>query len=143
MSNPIKIPFILPNIPKKELEYTSDSEYRALFRKLSEMDISTIDIDPCIDEVTKDEILYDDNAVITLTSKIWEATKNNEDFCELYQLSAGAMFSTDLEIGIVVLFAYDYLRLFYPIIYEYSLHPNMDVDTHPNYDKLIRIFSKR
>jgi len=140
--------FELPFLSGDDLYYGTDSAYRKLIRKITNMDLSKsrlhseIDYSE-LDDVTRDEMDYDEDAMMEFMNVVWKYTKQNVDLCELYQYSAGAMFSTDPEVGIVVLFAYDYLPLFYPVLYAFSQNPNIEVDTHPNYNALLNIFRKQ
>jgi hypothetical protein len=141
-------PFILPVLASNDLLYGTDKGYRNVIRRIVGMDTTkhsvTSGIDySALDEITRDEVAYDDNAMMDFMTSVWTHTKHNTDLCELYQTAAGAMFSTDPEIGIVVLFAYDYLPPFYPILLAFSQNPQMEVDTHPNYNALLQMFSRR
>jgi hypothetical protein len=77
----------------------SDSKYPAL--------------DEDIDPVSRDEMEYDEGAANKAMDYIFKMTKTNPIFNELYLLAAARMFSTDPEIGLSVLFSYDYLEIFH------------------------------
>jgi hypothetical protein len=64
------------------------------------------------DPESYDELLYDDVAINSGIDKIFAITKENNKFRELYRLAAGHFLSEDLEIGICVLFTYDYFSDF-------------------------------
>jgi hypothetical protein len=66
-----------------------------------------------IDPVSKDELEYDEEAANQAMDHVFQTTKNNPIFKELYLLAAARMFSTDPEIGLSVLFSYDYLEIFH------------------------------
>jgi hypothetical protein len=66
-----------------------------------------------IDEETKDELLYDEQKTSIVMDELYNATKHNELFNELYDLAAATMFSTDRTIGQAVLLSYDYLCYFH------------------------------
>jgi hypothetical protein len=66
-----------------------------------------------LDEETRDELLFDEAAISKVTDKIYDITKNNVLFQELYTLAAGRFISTNMEIGLAVVFCYDYLPLFH------------------------------
>ena len=97
----------------KDVYYTNNREYRKCFRELFNMKcIINEDLND-IDEETKDELLYDENTMSAIMDEIFNATKNNELFNELYDLAAARMFSTDRTIGQAVLLSYDYLCFFH------------------------------
>ena len=97
----------------KHVYYTNNREYRKCLRELFNMKcIINEDLND-IDEETKDELLYDENTMSAIMDEIFNATKNNELFNELYDLAAARMFSTDRTIGQAVLLSYDYLCFFH------------------------------
>jgi len=102
--------------------YTSTTEYRILFRQLCNMDtkimykdewvdISQVPLEE-IDEETLDEFQYDEAAVTQYLDKVYEETKGDAAFRQLYSVAAGLMMSEDHQIGLAVLMSYDYLGLF-------------------------------
>lgn len=106
------------------MPYSNDAEYRQYFRKITGMRNSVYHHEPghinlnegipdYIDDTTLDEYMYDDEAVERTLSLIYDITKNDARFQELYDLAAARMISMDREIGLTVLMTYDYLALFY------------------------------
>jgi len=100
-----------------KIEYSTNSEYREVLRKFCNMkyiDISNqyADFD-IIDDETKDELLFDSNAMEDKMDEILEKTKGDLLWDELYELAAAKFFSTKKDIGIAVLFSYDYFPGFY------------------------------
>jgi len=79
-----------------KIEYETDDEYReclcALFGKVDDT--------------------YDGAAAATLMDSIYESTKDNVLFQEIYDLAAAKFFSTDRSLGLSILFSYDYFALF-------------------------------
>jgi len=100
----------------KDVYYTNNTEYRQCLRELFYMNcISSHDLIDLndIDEETKDELLYDEQKTSIVMDELYNATKHNELFNELYDLAAATMFSTDRTIGQAVLLSYDYLCYFH------------------------------
>jgi hypothetical protein len=95
------------------VEYTNDKEYRICLRQLFEMADSSRDQDNDIDDLTLDELNFDNDATTQCLDYIYLQTKNDSRFQELYLGAAAVMFSTDPEIGLVVLFSYDSLMYFH------------------------------
>lgn len=97
----------------KDVYYTNNTEYRQCLRELFNMECSHNPELEGIDEETKDELLYDENTMSSIMDEIYNATKKNDLFNELYDLAAARMFSTDRTIGQAVLLSYDYLCFFH------------------------------
>lgn len=109
----------------KDVSYTNNREYRKCLRELFNMKcIMNEDLND-IDEETMDELLYDENTMSAIMDEIFNATKNNELFNELYDLAAARMFSTDRTIGQAVLLSYDYLCIFHNCLASF-LRGNFD-----------------
>ena len=117
--------------------YSNDAEYRQYFRKITGMrdrvfhrDPDHVDLNEGIpedmDETTLDEYMYDEDAVTKTFDRIYQATKDNAQFQELYDLAAAQMISMDREIGLAILMTYDYLWLFNECVVEYSEHREFD-----------------
>ena len=90
--------------------YDNDNEYRNVIRNVFNFDRNTFydyhgkiknlnEVDP----ISKDELLYDSEAVTHSMNFIYNATKNNGEFSEMYLKAAAQMFSTDPQIGQAVL----------------------------------------
>tara|TARA_B100000900_G_C20511094_1_gene688023 strand:+ start:432 stop:773 length:342 start_codon:yes stop_codon:yes gene_type:complete len=65
------------------------------------------------DEETRDEIEYDDESAKKMMDYILENTKDMIIFKTLYEKAASKMLSIDIDIGMTILFSYDYLPLFH------------------------------
>jgi len=77
------------------------------------------DIELGIDEETLDESDFDSVAAGKMMDYVFDVTKNDPVFQVLYDCGAATMLSQDREIGIAVLFSYDYLAYFHPCICEF------------------------
>jgi len=66
-----------------------------------------------MDDVTRDEMEYDEEAARDTLTFLYDKTINNEIFKELYRLAALKMFSLELDIGLSILLSYDYLEIFH------------------------------
>ena len=106
-----------------KVEYNDNKSYRECLRKIANMDISNLNIPfdqmEDLDEETKDELLFDENAMNKTMDFVFEKTINNDCFKELYLLGSSKMFSLDENIGLAVLFSYDYLELFHLCLVEF------------------------
>jgi hypothetical protein len=76
-----------------------------------------------LDEETLDELLYDSDKISDTLRELYELTKENLLFQNLYTLAAAKMISTDLTIGQIILFSYDYLYLFHPCMCVFLVSP--------------------
>ena len=98
------------------VKYSNDKEYRNCLRKIFSMNTNSTWNDSDItdlDEVSQDELLYDSDATNNFLDFIYDKTKNNTSLIELYILAASVMISTDTNIGLAVLFSYDYFIYFH------------------------------
>ena len=101
--------------------YTTNAQYRQCLRELFNMNPEICDAKvtntekhnkESIDDETADEMRYDNDAVEKIMDHVYEKTKNHSLFQELYKKGAAKMISVDPEIGLCILFSYDYLLLF-------------------------------
>ena len=128
------------------ISYSDDIEYRAAIRQLFSMsDASLIDaslIDASliddIDQVSLDENNYDPDASQRMLDIIYAKTRNIPIFQRIYICTAGFMLSEDPEIGLAVLFSYDYLAVFHPVLCDFFKDSsNTDSTTYKTlYDKI-------
>ena len=100
--------------------YSNSREYRQTIRDFFKMNTTSVaaELDTNLeiyDEETYDEMLYDAESAQKNLASILEKTENNPLFDELYSLAAAKMFSTDREVGLCILLAYDFFADFYPV----------------------------
>lgn len=120
-----------------DVAYKDNETYRKCLRQVVNMDISNLNIpwdqmDDDLDEETKDELLFDNVAMNTTMNYVYDKTKENEFFKEIYLLGASKMFSTDPNIGLAILFSYDFFDLFHLCLQDFF---NDKLDTI-NYNNL-------
>lgn len=111
------------NITKPFIEYKDNREYRAVLRDIFEMNPPDIKCSQEMDSETLDELLFDDLSVLKNLEDLFNKTHKHPIFSELYVLAAGKLLSTEKHVGQVILFSYDYLFLFHPLICLYSNNP--------------------
>ena len=105
-----------------QIQYTNDIEYRECLRLVFNM--SSVENNDCdIDSVTKDENNYDCESSTKAMDFIYNITKDHKSFQKLYDIAASKMFSVDREIGLAVLFSYDYMSLFHNCLLSYIQSP--------------------
>ena len=102
----------------RDVEYYDDLEYRKWLRKLFCM-TPPKDLDTDLDEITMDENNYDEEAAKKAMDSIYENTHKHPVFRILYEKAAGCMLSMDNEIGLAVLFSYDYMAMFHKCIQRF------------------------
>ena len=105
---------------KIQIQYTNNQEYRQQLRVLFNMKNQVQDLDLGIDAETLDENDFDTEAASNMMDYVFDMTENEPVFQELYDYAAALMFSQDREIGIAVLFSYDYLAYFHPCICDFT-----------------------
>jgi len=123
----------------EELTYANDAEYRQTVRRLFCM-ISPKDMNiDDLDEITRDEQDFDPEAAESTMDHIYEKTKGNPLFQQLYDGAAAKMISMDRSIGLAVLCSYDYLALFHKCLCLYLNRPN---DFNESSDEYVRLVKK-
>lgn len=130
--------------------YTDDHEYRNAIRKTFRFDPKEkynyngiIQDFESLDDITKDEVFLDSKSITTSMDCLYEHTIIEPHFQELYEKSAGRMFSTDPQIGQAVLCAYDTFMLYYSAVWHF-LHGGVSALLNcPEYKKLVSYFDKR
>lgn len=98
------------------VEYYENNSYRQCLRQVMNMDVSQITFEQYkdkLDDETIDELLIDEKQMSAAMDDIYEKTKNLKSFQSLYNSAAALMFSTDPNIGLAVLFSYDYFSVFH------------------------------
>jgi hypothetical protein len=126
----------LSKMTEPTIQYSTTTEYRDIFRKITHQSTQPPENPFDFDDETLDEQHYDESAVSRFLDTVFENTKINPLFTALYDLAAAKMLSMDREIGLTVLFSYDYLAAFYPCYCEYVQHPTTFSKTHPLYTKI-------
>ncbi len=119
------------NISSPYIEYTSNEQYRALIRSIFNMDMEKVkksiesqyEIDK-IDPESMDELMVDMDKMEAVMNIIYNHTKDNPLFNELYVLAAARMFSTQPDIGQLILFSYSYFYLMHPCVCLFYTEPN-------------------
>jgi len=98
------------------IQYSDNTEFRNCLRQIFKMNCHHFPNTDDLDEETADEIMYDSKAANDTMDFIFSKTKHNTLFNTLYAKTASFMFSTDTEIGLTILFSYDYLYLFHSLL---------------------------
>lgn len=114
--------------------YNDNKSYRNSLRKVTNMNLDKLNIpwekmDNDLDEETKDELLFDNEAISKTMDFIYEKTYNNILFKELYSIAASKMFSEDLQIGLAVLFSYDFFETFHLCLVDFFKNDFSNVNT--------------
>lgn len=107
-----------------EISYNTTREYRESLRRLFSMSrMKYPDILPDIDDESRDELEYDDDAAIVAMDFVAAKTQGHPIFKELYLMAAARMLSTNEETGLSILFSYDYLELFHYCFVSFCISP--------------------
>ena len=106
------------------VSYSNNAEYRQCIRELCNMTIQMNHADWGIDEETLDEQNYDMTAMCKFLDSIYSITKGHPVFQKLYKYGAATMLSEDPDIGLTVLFSYDYFHLFHPCMCHFIKNPS-------------------
>ena len=85
--------------------YTNDEEYQRDIQILFRMDTTSGDFSE-----------YEEEPVNLALNYLYEKTKEIAILQELYDLGAAKMMSEDREIGMTILFSYDYMLVFHALL---------------------------
>lgn len=124
-------------IPK----YENNFQYRQCLRDVFSMDVTKNppkwdEMDPDLDEETRDELVYECGAISLGMDYIYTATKDNKALNQLYLDAAGLMLSQSPDIGLSILFAYDYFVDFHNCLRVFFENPSMFSESIPEFQKI-------
>lgn len=127
---------------KYKLYYDTNTTYRNCLRTLFKMNPNNFPkFYADLDEETRDENDYDmDSAAIAMNTILYDITKNSL-FLYVLDKAAARMFSTDREIGLTILFSYDYLDVFHQCLVFFYTNENEFTDTTDCYVELLKRLS--
>jgi hypothetical protein len=121
-----------------EVIYEDTKEYRECMRHLFKMTPLIQDSD--LDDETLDEQNYDSIQTTIMLDYIYALTKDNKCFQKMYDYASATMFSQDREIGLAVLFSFDYFIFFHPCICSYIKMPHRMSETNEYFIELVNRF---
>lgn len=133
------------------ISYQSNTEYRDWIRRIFHFtkdsktyyaNLSENDMVDDIDAESKDEMEFDTVMMERGMDYLFENTKDEIIFEELYRLAAATMISTDTKIGQAVLCSYDFFHLYYTCLWYFFQEKNRKIETLPEYQQLCVIFRK-
>lgn len=112
--------------------YNTNAEYRETLRQFFKMDMEKIGKQvrnkytnfETFDRETRDELMFDSDAVDEGMRDILEKTRDIPVFRQLYVAAAGLMLSERIDIGLAVLLSYDYFADFSTALASYIHSPD-------------------
>lgn len=127
-----------------ELRYETDDEYRQCIQDLiSSCPPVVAELGTAISEYDDDDDDTHADAITLFLDFVYQETKEDPMFRNLYEAAAPQFFSEDPTIGLVVLFSYDYLSLFFAILHlnvvgesDWTVGSKLDVLYRQLLDKL-------
>jgi hypothetical protein len=122
------------------ISYSNNNDYRAAVRQLFNMNPSNYNPDSLqqgLDPESKDELEYDDSAVMLGMDWIYDKIKDNEIFRYLLARAAAKYISEDQGIGLSVLMCYDYLDAFHGCLVSFLTDPDNFNETNTAYLNLL------
>jgi hypothetical protein len=132
------------------IEYYNDFEYRKCIRQIFKMDEEKMKADLAerydiadIDPLTLDEFMIDMTVMENALQKLYALTCSQPQFCELYDLAAAKMFSTNREIGQSILYCYDYVYVFHPLMCAFLECPGEITHKHKYFKQLKECLMKK
>lgn len=110
------------NTSIENMEYSNNRDYRECLRRAFYM---TCDLEhlmeenPDYDDETLDEELYEETQTKRALDFVYEKTKDEPIFKKMYLHGAAKMFSTAPDLGIAVLFSYDFFSHFHRCLVQF------------------------
>ena len=122
-------------------QYENNFQYRQCLRDIFSMNVTKNppkwdQMDTDLDEETKDELIYEGGAISLGMDYIYNATKDNKALNQLYLDAAGLMLSQSPDIGLSILFAYDYFVDFHNCLRVFFENPPGFSETTPEFQKI-------
>ena len=124
------------------IQYTNTTEYRKCLRVIFNMNpenftINKNEYEEPLDDESADELAYDEESAGKVMDFIYNKTCECSLFQKVYDLAAGFMLSQDRNIGLTVLFSYDYLKEFHESLANYLRTPDLFTKETPCYLALL------
>jgi len=122
-------------------QYENNFQYRQCLRDVFDMNVTKNppkwdQMDTDLDEETKDELIYEGGAISLGMDYIYNATRDNKALNQLYLDAAGLMLSQSPDIGLSILFAYDYFVDFHNCLRVFFENPSGFSETTPEFQKM-------
>jgi hypothetical protein len=127
------------NWENMRISYSDTTQYRNILRMLFSMNKNNypaVSLDNDIDIESKDELEYDEAAANEHMDLIYNHTKHHSLFHKIYIKGASFMLSDDVNIGVAIMFSYDYLDLFIPCYVDFCKDPEKFNETNSSYKVL-------
>jgi hypothetical protein len=129
------------------IQYTNSNEYRSTIRKTFKMDNNATTAGELIqkgdiDDESWDELLYDSDTITKTMDLIYDLTKDNMLFAELYEAAAAQMISVEKTIGQAVVMSYDYYYMYHLCLCAFFQSPETFNETSQCYLQLKRALTK-
>lgn len=109
------------------VSYSTTAQYRAALRQIFNMEAADGGQQQQQQEQDDDEgggeSAYDEAMCCQMMDYIYSRTKQDEALMGLYSKAAATMNSRNREIGLVVLFSYDYFHLFHLVLCDFFREP--------------------
>jgi hypothetical protein len=118
-----------------EVVYSNDQEYRQCLREVLRLNLSysqekiqqllEATDEEEFDSETEDEMLFDETTA-AIMNFIFEKTKDQPEFRELYLMAAAKLISENISIGMTICFSYDYFYLFHQYLVIFLVENRID-----------------
>ena len=93
------------------------------------------------DKETRDEIEYDEDSAALMMQYIRNQTKHLPIFQRLYEMAAARFLSRDHEIGVAILYAYEYLPFFHKCVCIFLNNPADLTEETQEYSELVNLLN--
>jgi hypothetical protein len=130
--------------------YTTNTGYRQCLRQIFQMNKDNYpesikqleeELGDDFDKETRDEIEYDEDSAGLMMQFIRNQTKHLPIFQRLYELAAARFLSRDHEIGVAILYAYEYLPSFHKCVCIFLNNPDELTENTAAYKDLVGLLN--
>ena len=112
------------------VEYSTDEEYRESIKMAFNTNLSD------------EDFLFDNTIIKNELDDIYEKTKDNNLFKNIYKNAAYIFFSTDEDIGLAVMFSFSHFKLFHLLLCDF-LRDNTIDNTNEHYINILNSFKNK
>ena len=120
-----------------EVSYSNNAEYRSCIMNAFQMDFinKKSDFSKIGEDIDDEDMLYlyDQDAIFDGMDTIYNSTNKNPLFNKIYETSAGKMLSLDPNIGLAIVFSYDYFSYFHCCLVDFLKNPQDFSENNDNY----------
>jgi hypothetical protein len=122
------------------VHYETDDEYRHSLSNVFRS--SPIERKKVDNEDNEDNEEYDNDTISAGLDFVYDKTKDNVLFQQLFQKASSLFVSTQMDIGLVTLFSYSYFNEFHLLLCDFLSNESSFSESNSHYTHLLARFTK-